>query len=229
MKENIKYKKIGLSADKLKVMALILMIIDHIGAILLPEYRILRYIGRLSFPIYCFLIAEGFSYTKNVYKYMLRLIILAVISEVCFDLAVYKVFFYPESQNVFFTLAAGLMALYFWEFFEETGKKFLGVSICMIIAYMFNTDYSYCGVLMIVCFYLLKNNICALSISIFLINYIYGMGGTGSQKYAVLAIPIIMLYTNEKKESGKVKKYFFYFSYPIHLLILYVIALKFNF
>ena len=101
----------GLSSFALKCIALITMIIDHVGAILYPEARVLRIIGRIAFPIYAFLVAEGFYHTKNVKKYMLRLLLFALVSEIPFDLALTGQILEFGHQNVFFTLFAGLLLM----------------------------------------------------------------------------------------------------------------------
>jgi len=96
------------SADALKIIAVISMLTDHIGYVLFPGVMWLRIIGRLAFPIYCFLLVEGAVHTKNIGRYLLRLGAFALISEIPFDLAFKRSLFYPHYQNVFFTLFLGL-------------------------------------------------------------------------------------------------------------------------
>lgn len=225
-------KKYGISSNGLKILALTFMIIDHIGAVLLPQYRILRYIGRLSFPLYCFLITEGFFHTKNVYKYGLRLLIFAFISEIPFDLAVHKEILEFESQNVFFTLFIGLVVIYIDQRFYNTSIGFITCFLGMGAALLFKTDYSIYGVLTIYCFYIFKSKPVSMAFSIAFINIIMGIGGTGSQKYAALAMIPILLYSGKKRYGSKEKKermlikYLFYIIYPLHLLILYWIYIN---
>lgn len=220
-------KTYGISSNGLKILALIFMILDHVGAVLLPQYRILRYIGRLSFPLYCFLIVEGFSYTKNVYKYGLRLLIFAFISEIPFDLAIHKEMLEFEGQNVFFTLFIGLVVIYLAQRFYNMSIGFIACLLGMGAALILKTDYSIYGVLTIYCFYLFRSQPVSMIFSIVFINLVMGVGGTGSQKYAALAMIPILLYSGkkrrgsiEKKESMLIK-YLFYIAYPLHLLILY--------
>lgn len=232
-------KKWGLSQNQLKLIALALMIVDHIGAVLLPQHRILRYIGRLSFPIYCFLITEGYIHTKNIWKYALRLLIFAVISEIPFDLAISGVILEFGDQNVFFTLLLGLITLYLWDIMPDMSKGLSAVFMICIIALLANVDYSFYGIMMILLFYIFRYRPFAMLITIGLTNIMLGLGGTGSQKYAILSLVFIFAYSGKKtrktpdKKPGEkeiesknniVSKYLFYISYPLHLLILYFIS-----
>jgi len=124
-----------LSNSKLKIIALIAMTIDHVGYTLYPNLVILRIIGRVAFPIYCFLLVEGFRYTSSRKRYFIRLLVFALISEIPFDLA-----FNNPSQNVFFTLAIGCLML---------NKPNLLLVPCMFISHLINSDYSYMGILLI--------------------------------------------------------------------------------
>lgn len=105
----------GLSGNALKVIAIILMIIDHFGSVFCTPgtelYAVTRLIGRLSFPIFAFLIVEGFLHTRNVWKYILSLLIFAVISEVLFDLMASGTVFNIHYQNVLFTFAVSVLML----------------------------------------------------------------------------------------------------------------------
>ena len=88
----------------LKLIAVISMLLDHTGHVLFPGQIWFRYVGRLAFPIYSFLLAEGFFHTKNLKSYMFRLLFFGIISEIPFDLAFYDTVFTFEHQNVFWTL-----------------------------------------------------------------------------------------------------------------------------
>lgn len=232
----------GLSGNTLKILALIIMIVDHVGAVLLPQYRILRYIGRLAFPIYCFLITEGVIHTKNIYRYGIRLLEFAFISELPFDLAIHGKLLEFTDQNVFFTLFIGMVVVYITRVMDET-KGLIAFMAGMGIALLMKVDYSAYGIIMIYCFYKFRENPLWMLISIGITNYIMGIGGTGSQKYAVFAMIPIFLYSGKKSyrekelltdntnnSDGSVKsvgeillQYGFYAAYPIHLIILYLI------
>ena len=114
------------------------MIVDHFAVAIYVNtanyqfdvYRIMRGIGRIAFPIYCFLLVEGFYHTHDVKKYISRCFLFAVISEVPFDLAVHGVWFYPGAQNVFFTLAIGLCTLYAVSACERKGMSIISSALC---------------------------------------------------------------------------------------------------
>ena len=217
-----------LTGFELKMIALITMTIDHIGAVLLPQYGFLRVIGRIAFPIYCFLLVEGYFHTKDIKKYILRLLIFAMISEVFFDMAFYEKLCYSRHQNVFFTLLIGLITIFIADlirarFLEK--NKFFSLILTIIIlisggmlADILRTDYSLYGVFIIFGFYIFRKIILS---QVICMGYINGVMLGGTQIYALLAMPFIFLY-NEK--SGKYRcKWLFYIYYPMHLVVLYLI------
>ena len=110
---------------KLKMLAVISMSIDHTGAVLMPDCIWLRIIGRLAFPIYCFLLVQGFRNTSNIKKYIGRLALFAVVSEIPFNLAFYGTIIAEEFRNVFFTLLLGLLLLNLLPCCGLTVKRFL--------------------------------------------------------------------------------------------------------
>lgn len=209
----------------LKIIALITMIIDHYGAIFQPEQMIFRIIGRFAFPIYCFLLIEGYSHTKNIKSYAKRLLIFALISEIPFDLAFYnKINFY--SQNVFFTLFIGLMAIYF----IENSKNYINIkknhiiTLALLAAFAFSVDYNIIGIIYILAFYFTKNydprkKYLYLAISLGAANLL----ATPIQQVSLLSLPIIHFYNNEYGPKNKLLQIFFYVAYPLHLIIFYII------
>ena len=103
-----------MTSTALKLIAVITMLIDHVGLAIFPQYAGMRIIGRLAFPLYCFLLTEGAVYTKNWLAYAGRLFLFALLAEVPFDLVLARTPVYSGYQNVFWTLAAGLMIVRLW-------------------------------------------------------------------------------------------------------------------
>ena len=101
-----------MSAFVLKLIALVTMLIDHVGYLFFPHAPLLRFIGRCAFPIYCFLLVEGFFHTRRFSAYLGRMLIFSAVSEVCYDLAFSGTAVDWSDQNVFFTLSLGLVALW---------------------------------------------------------------------------------------------------------------------
>lgn len=211
--------KIGLDSFTLKMIALITMIIDHVGAVLFPQYIIFRVIGRIAFPIFAFLTVEGFYHTRDVKKYMMRLAAFAVISEVPFDLVFYGKIPEFAHQNIFFTLFIGVFLMYLYGSQYSELAKAGAVVLLLLAGDIFRTDYGAWGILMIFCFYLFREHTVAKIVSVALIN-IFAFGYI--QAFAVIALLPICLYNGKK---GFSMKYFFYAAYPVHLLILFWIRM----
>ena len=216
----------------LKLIAMITMLIDHTAAILIPNdtmvYMICRSIGRLAFPIYCFLLIEGFLHTNNIKKYLTRLGVFAFISEIPFDLGFYNRIIYLYHQNIFFTLFIGLTVLFFVGKVEHkyrgnyTLNSFLTslvVLIGCVVATFLQTDYGALGVLMIAAFYFFRYNKVLLIASLIILN---GLLGGRIQALAAVSMVFIWFYNGEKGKQWN--KYVFYIYYPLHILMLYFIA-----
>lgn len=244
-------KKIQLNGTQLKSYAIFAMLLDHIGLIFLGAataaltrgigytqgflsadligkltivlYYGFRTIGRTAFPIFCFLIAEGVKHTKNRFKYLLRLFLFALISEIPFDLAIYKRLLFFGKQNVFFTLLGGalLICVIEWLFSKLSGTKILAVilSVGFTVFMIFcinklHTDYSYRGVLLVLMLYLFREhkNLGVLS-GAFLLG----------DKRALLSFIPLHFYNGERGRCPKLLQYGFYAFYPLHLALLYLI------
>ena len=147
-----------MSSFALKLLAMITMTLDHTGAILFPSNEILRLVGRLSFPIYCFLLSEGFVHTSSRKRYLFRMGLWGVISEPVFDLAFRGNLWVPNHQNVFFTLFFGLCSLCLLTHFEkEKPAAAVGFLLLPIFAAeWFHTDYGAFGAALIVVFYICR-------------------------------------------------------------------------
>lgn len=203
----------------LKMIAIAAMACDHIGAVLFPQYLEMRIIGRIAFPIFAFTLVEGFFYTKDVKKYMMRLGVLALVSEVPFDLAFWGVPLEFGHQNVFFTLFLGIAMLYFYLKSIRTSRQIFAVLGMMLLSELLRTDYNSAGLLMIFIFYMFREKRIISVLGMSIVNLLY-MGGL--QGYACFAAIPIGLYNGKR---GPRCKWFFYWFYPVHLLVLYGISL----
>lgn len=210
----------------LKIIALSSMIIDHYGAIFHDGVDIYRIIGRIAFPIYCFLLVEGYTHTSDIKKYLKRLLIFAFISEIPFDFAFYGSINFSH-QNIFFTLSIGLITMYLLDKYEEKGIiRAIVISGSFIIAVILAVDYSFLGIIYILLFHTFRKHtkskkIFNLAILMFLFNFVFSMW---LQEFSLLALPILYLYNGELGPRNKFSQMFFYAAYPLHLLIFYIIS-----
>lgn len=208
----------SLTSFQLKLLAILSMLADHAGVILFPEYPAFRYIGRLAFPIFCFLLTEGYLHTRDVKRYLLRLGIFALISELPFDLALYGGKDLLSHQNVFFTLFLGLGMLVILDRERDAVIRIGTILLVMWAAQLLRTDYGAMGILLIAIFWLYREKKAwrlALGAGW---NFLWS---SAIQYAGALAMLPLALYRGEK---GRSMKYFFYLFYPAHLLILYGIA-----
>lgn len=210
----------------LKITALLTMLIDHIGCVFLMErgdviYKAFRAVGRISFPIICFMLVEGFIHTHSRKKYMINLLIFSIISEIPYDLAFGHKLIDVSEQNVMWTLLLGVIMMCFIEKFEYSFTvKMTVVLIAGFVAVLLKTDYSIWGILSIAIFYMQRyDRKNALLLTCFLM---FAQGKM--QSFGVLAIPFIMAYDGTKNDV-KMPKYFFYAFYPVHILALWGISL----
>lgn len=206
---------------QLKIFAVVTMLIDHIGAALFPGVIFLRIIGRLSFPVFAYLLTEGLLHTSNIRKYFGRLFLFALVSEIPFDLAFHSSVFYPNSQNIFFTLFFGLAAIALLQKIspvQPVGAAMGAVSLALI-AELLHTDYGWYGVAVVVLFYLGRKYPTKGLVLFSLLTVGYGLAFSPLESYAVLAGIPIFLYSGFRGKWNW--KYFFYVFYPAHLLLLY--------
>ncbi len=221
---------------RLKRIAIVTMFIDHMAAVLMPSnstaYWICRGIGRLAFPIFSFLLVEGFTYTKNVKKYLARLGIFALISEIPFDLAFSDGLIrngFLLHQNIFFTLFIGLAVIYFMSIIDKKYAKNIFLNNlfdCLVViagcyaANLLAADYRFVGVLLITSFYIFRTNKILLTMAVLLVNI---LSGSKLQVLAVLSMLFIWLYNGKRGRQGN--KYIFYIFYPAHIFLLYLVSL----
>ena len=202
-------------------------------------YEWMRYIGRMAFPIYCFLLVEGFIHTRNVAKYASRLALFALISEIPFDLAIAGKWWTFEYSNVFFTLTLGLLAVWalsyieklyeFWQ--EKQWEPILGrimtlsagliviVGIGAFAEIVLHTDYGIGGIIAIAVIYLLRGQkTIAFIASIMALTVITG-------DIEILALAMVYPVMKYDGSRGKNMKYVFYVFYPAHLFVLALICM----
>lgn len=243
-------EKYKISGSTLKIIAMITMLMDHVCYAILRyyapfqqggEYRsiyvILRYIARISFPLFAFLLAEGFYHTSDRRKYFIRLVIFSIVSEIPFNLAFYHTLWHLNYQNVFLDLLLGFVAMLgifglqklnmsegFAKFVRKEGERtvfyYSGIvfctAACMLIAELLRVDYGAEGVLMIVLFYVLRNKpVLATLLGCLALNY-----DSEIEITSFLAVIPIYLYNGKR---GMKMKYVFYLFYPVHLILLYIL------
>ena len=234
---------LSFSSFSLKYIALATMTLDHIAAVLLPYgtplYTALRGIGRVAFPVYCFLLVEGYLHTSNRKAYFTRLLLFAFVSELPFDMAIFHFPFVKSwsalsgHQNVFFTLAFGFLSMYILDYhwFRQRMTGFTGMILIGILAEILNFDYGLNGILMILLIFICRRfrpDIPPLFVAILTVLPLFSLQSI-SGVCVVLSIPFLTLYNGQKGSplpGGKTfpgAKYLFYSYYPIHLFIISIL------
>lgn len=271
---NCDYRKeyYGIRSDVLKIIAMISMAIDHLGAIVIEKYRevidfstqsgvdtyirlgyidtVLRQIGRLAFPIFCYQLVVSFYKTSNRGKYFRNLVLFAFISEPFFDLADRDVILeFSEYQNVFFTLSIGFLAIWLMDVIDDQLENsikdrklsvlfqgLITVIACCLSA-LLKTDYNFPGVILIIVIYKLYGNRMLMALYspvLFLIAYAvrkyiqFGYNAHIAKERVVsemaMAISFILIsQDNGVRKLGKKFKWFGYIFYPAHFLVYYLI------
>ncbi len=205
--------------DTLKLIALTTMLIDHMGYLLFPQYFILRIIGRISFPIFAYLIAQGVNRTSDPLSYALRLLSLGLISQVPYNLFTHHPLLSFNAPNIFFTLFAGLLMLLCLKHESIAVKPFS--LLLLLIAAPLNLSYSYYGMLLILVFYLFEAKPLRLAGGMFFASLQYYVQfNHSSQFYALAVLPLILW---PPKLGIRVHKWVGYLFYPVHLLLLFAV------
>ena len=215
----------GLNSNRLKLLALFTMTVDHIGVHLLPQYTFLRIIGRLAFPIYAYCIAEGCTHTKNRKKYLLQMAGMALLCQLVYFFAMGSLF-----QCILVTFTLSILTIYA----IDSGSSVKAVTaVCAVALFTvflpqwlshtdFYVDYGLWGVLLPVAVCLAKTRqqklICA---AVFLTLLALQYGGT--QWYGLLALIPLTLYDGTRGSPRL--KWLFYWYYPLHLVAIYGIGL----
>ena len=223
-----------LSGSTLKMIAIITMLIDHTGAVLLSMYPpaqkifftlfgreyslylIFRDIGRVAFPIFCFLLLEGFRHTHDRFRYGLNLFLFALISEIPWNLMFTNTLRY-EKQNVFFTLFLGYLAFCAIEYFQDDQlRQLLCIIGLLIVSILLKADYSWRGYIFLLIMYYTRKDPTG--------QAILGSCWLYYEWRACFAFLSINLYNGERGVvRNKVLKYVFYWFYPVHIWVLVVI------
>jgi len=217
----------------LRCIALITMIIDHVGYAIFPRLDWMRVVGRIAFPIYCFLLTQGFRHTRSVPKYAMRLALFALISELPFNLVFHNRLLTHNAHNVFFSLLFALGALIAWKQFIQTKPLWalLGALTACVLAVALGSDYSFWGILLCLCFYLAGDSkpdlVLALlgSLLLFTLYRLHTRTATinwaWTQWYCLFSMPFILFYNGKPGYRGG--KWAFYALYPAHLFVLWMI------
>lgn len=225
-----------LSGAWLKLIAILSMLIDHVNkALLYPNLisnngvlttvsNIFDIIGRIAFPLFCFLLVEGYFKTRSKKKYLLNLLIFGVISEVPFDMFTTASFFNMNWNNVMFTLALVLITIWTIDILKEKMQKFpkalwyfasFFIVLIMCIAAMYlSLDYEHHAILIGYFFYLFHN--------MPILAVPFGYISIYTQPWALLGFGLTLTYNGERGKQNKMLNYWFY---PVHLLILGILRL----
>ena len=254
-------RRYGITGAVLKNMAYATMLIDHFFAVLFLNYMMLhpvdgrwdpqleriyrmgRGVGRISFVLFTFLIVEGFFYTKSRVRFLLRLFLFALLSEIPFDLAFSGTAFDWSGQNVYWTLFLGVLVLTLWDYLSRYGEVFAMVGCWMVLAagctaaFFCSTDYRFMGVLLIFTMYQTREKDGGVQFMAAGLVMLFGTWGSNLIRYAgsysadylfrfslremygLSAFVLIFLYNGKK--GRQLPKPFYYGFYPVHLLILY--------
>jgi len=235
--------RFDISSSSLHILAMVFMLADHLWATVIPGNQWLTCIGRLAFPIFAFLIAEGYFHTANLRKYIKRLLIFALISEIPFNLMYGNSIIYPFHQNVIWTFLIAISLIHLNEAVKKKNKLWLRI-VCaagttllgFILGMITMVDYFGAGVLTVLAFYFFRGRkwwqILAQAAALYYIN-VEILGGlyfelslfgeiveVSQQGLSLFALIPIWLYKGHKGIDSPAFKYFCYAFYPAHMLIL---------
>lgn len=217
--------KTNLDTDFLKVIAIVSMLIDHIGGAFFPQVGLFRWIGRLAFPIFCYCLTVGLLYTRNTGRYLLRLGLFALLSQPFYVLAFHPHDFWGQftNWNIFFTLFLSLLAMV-----GLKERRWWLFALAFFVVCWWNFDYSGTGIMLMLIFYLCRNHP-KVGAALFVLLYLAALwSGSPADPlslqlgalcidwifFAVLAAPLIFIPTHTNLH---INKWFFYGFYPAHL------------
>jgi hypothetical protein len=216
----------GISIEIIKWIAGLTMIIDHVGIVCFHNtqvYPVFRGVGRLAFPLYCFMLVEGFFHTSSLRNYIKRIGIFAILSEIPFNLAITGSVLYPEYQNVMFTLLVGLLTMIGCEYYRKDGHWIYAAIMAWIgifLADLVQADYGSFGVLLILIFYVCHDKWLA-RIALTALAFIWKAYWSSSwiTGFGMLSVLFISLYKGNRGKKT-LPWQVWYLVYPVHLLIL---------
>ncbi|MEG1426661.1 MAG: TraX family protein [Oscillospiraceae bacterium] len=228
-----------MTSTVLKIIALATMVFDHVGAVFFPEVEWIRMVGRISFPLFAFLLVQGFVKTRSRPKYMVRLAVFALLSEVPYDLLFSRTYLNWHSQSIMLELFCGFCMLQFVE--SAIQKKnpawLLGAAAMAGAAQFLSASYGLYGMALLLAFYLFRHYRGADALALLGLTYLfYGVTNFGVsvgdyhfmllskntlQLFAMAASVPLVFYNGKKGRHSM--KWLFYFVYPLHLLLLWVI------
>ena len=241
-------RNITITSFGLHIIAMVCMLCDHLWGTIVPGNDWLTCIGRISFPIFAFMIVEGYFHTKNLKKYVQRLLVFAILSEIPFNLAMGSRIFYPIHQNVLWSFLISIGLIHWNEnakASEKIWKRLIVAVITVVLGYLAGlltmVDFYHAGILTVLVFYFTKNlgwlKYFLQAVLLWYINMEL-LGGYGyeveilgkihfitRQGFALLALIPIWLYEGKQGPYNKVIKNIYYWFYPVHLLILGVLKL----
>ena len=235
-----------MTSSLLHILAMFFMLLDHTWAMLLPSQEWLTCLGRIAFPIFAFMTVEGYFHTRDFKKYMLRMLVFALISEIPFNLMYSGLIFYPYHQNVIWTFMLSLLLIHWIETVKKKGNKGLTIGVSLLACvlgfaggFLAMLDYYGTGVLTVLVFYFFRERkwynivltiLCMWQIHVNMLGgYYYNVEIFGmkfelmQQTFAMLSLIPIYLYNGKKGIRSKAFQYFCYSFYPAHMLLLYVI------
>lgn len=221
-------KRIGLSQEALKLIACVAMLADHLGALFFPGYT-LRIIGRIAFPIYCFLLAEGCRHSRNLKRYGLRLFLGMLLSELPFDYLFFGELTW-QHQSVMVTLVIGFVMIV-WS--RKQGSVLLPFCICFFAAEFLHGDYGGMGIAVIAVFLITNQRPYEKLLQAAALELVFWSMDSVPVSFPGLRIPIqlfgllamipIACYSGEKRTGGKLVQWAFYLFYPVHMILLILI------
>lgn len=224
-----------MSSFALRVFALLSMIIDHAGLALFPDIQLLRCVGRLSFPLYCFLLVQGYMHTRNVAAYGRRLALLAVLSEIPFDLLIFTRMFSPVEQNVLFSMLLGLMALYSEDILRQRPLH-ASLTICALClcAMAGNVSYGWLSIALCLCMrhgtenrlsFVVYVGGALLLYSLTLLLSGVARGWALVSLCALFSLIPMLLYNGKKGLRRPAITFAFYAAYPVHVALLVILRM----